>query len=242
MIVSIMQPYFLPYIGYFQLIAASDVFVIYDDVQYMKGGWINRNRILLNDAPHWLTLPVERTEVETPINLKRYQLDAAGREKARRLLAAAYAKAPQAAATLPLLDEVLGGEDLNVARFNERGLRAVCRRLGIGTEIVTSSAMARDRTLGGQAAVIDIASRLGARRYLNAAGGTGLYQAAAFAEQGLELGFIRPRPAPYRQFREPHVPNLSIADVLMFCEDAELQALLAAYDIVAPGEADQAAA
>lgn len=237
MIVSIMQPYLLPYVGYFQLIAASDVFVLYDDVQYMKGGWINRNRILLNDAPHWLTLPVERSEVATPIDRKRYQIDAAQRGKQRGLLDAAYRKAPGAAEVMPLLEAVLECADLNVARFNEHGIRAVCRTLGIGTEIVASSAMARDRTLGGQAAVIDIARRLGARRYLNAIGGTGLYEAGAFAEAGMELSFLRPRPAPYRQFGAPHVPNLSIADVLMFCQGPELAAMMGAYDVLAPAEA-----
>lgn len=238
MIVSIMQPYLLPYVGYFQLIAASDVFVLYDDVQYIKGGWINRNRILLDGGPHWLTLPVERTEVATRIDQKRYQL---GDDKPRRQLDAAYRKAPHSAEVMPLLDAILGHEDANVARLNEAGLRAVCRELGITTEIVAASALDRDRALGGQDAVIDIVQGLGGRRYLNPMGGTGLYDAEAFAAAGLELGFVRPRPPAYAQFDAPHVPNLSIADVLMFCDGAQRQAVLAAYDVVSPSEARAAA-
>ena len=101
MIAAVMQPYLLPYIGYFQLIAAADVFVVYDDVQYMRGGWINRNRILLNGAPHWLTLPVAHSgEVRTQIRDTRYQLSQAALRKLSGQLDAAYRKAPRAAAML----------------------------------------------------------------------------------------------------------------------------------------------
>ena len=233
MIAAIMQPYLLPYIGYFQLIAAADVFVILDDVQYIRRGWINRNRILLNGEPHWLTLPVAYAEQETKIIEMQYQLDDAALRKVGNQLDAAYRKAPQRDAMQPLLDQVLGASDSNVARFNTAGLRRVCEALGVGTPMVAASEMGRDTELKAQAGLIDICRRLGADHYVNAAGGVDLYQAAAFAEQGLALSFIRSEAPPYRQFGAPFVANLSIADLLMFCGPEQLAEQMAAYRLVA---------
>ncbi|MES2721597.1 MAG: WbqC family protein [Pseudomonadota bacterium] len=232
MIAALMQPYLLPYIGYFQLIAAADVFVIYDDVQYMRGGWINRNRILLNGAPHWLTLPVEHSgEVRTQIRDTRYQLSASNLRKLTGQLDAAYRKAPWAKAVQPMLGQIFATPEPNVAAFNALAIGAVCEALGIGTEIVRSSTLGRDTSLGGQEAVIDICRRLGADHYVNAAGGVELYQAQAFAEQGLALSFIRSQAPPYRQFGEPFVANLSIADLLVFCDAEQRAEQLAAYSL-----------
>ncbi len=229
-----MQPYFLPYIGYFQLIAASDLFVIYDEAQYMKGGWVNRNRILLNGEAHWLTLPVEHSPIETPIDRKRYQLSPETVQRLKQLLRAAYGRAPMAASGFALVDEILAFPDLSVARFNEHALRAVCRALGIGTTLVRASELDRDRSLRGREAVVDIATRVGATRYLNAPGGIGLYEPEPFAERGMSLNFLMPRPSPYMQFADTPLPNLSILDELMFCDASARAQRLAAFDIVTP--------
>jgi hypothetical protein len=236
-IVSIMQPYFLPYVGYFQLIAASDLFVLYDEAQYMKGGWINRNRILLQGQPHWLTVPIAHDSVTAPINARRYRLDAQERRRLNAVLHAAYARAPQAEAALPLLAEALACPDDNVARFNAHALKRLCDALDIRTPMVRASELDRDRALRGQEAVIDMASRLGARTYLNPPGGVDLYAPEAFAARGIDLAFLSPRPPAYPQFGGEPAPNLSIADVLMFCEGPRLAEQLAAYDIVSPAEA-----
>ncbi|CAN5864244.1 WbqC family protein [soil metagenome] len=234
MIAAIMQPYLLPYIGYFQLIAAADVFVIYDDVQYMRGGWINRNRILLNGAPHWLTLPVEHSgALRTQIRDTRYQLTEANLRKLSGQLDAAYRKAPMAKAVRPLLEAILATRDPNVGAFNAAAIGAVCQVLGIGTKIVRASEIGRDTTLTGQEAVIDMCRRLGANHYVNAAGGVDLYQPQPFAEQGLKLSFIKSEAPAYRQFAEPFVANLSIADVLMFCGPDQLAEQMAAYSLAA---------
>ncbi|WP_374573314.1 WbqC family protein [Phenylobacterium sp.] len=236
MIVSIMQPYLLPYIGYFQLIAASDVFVIYDDVQYMKGGWINRNRVLLNGAPHWLTMPVAHSPLHTLIRDKDYLRGPAADAKAAGLLHQAYRKAPCFAAGQALAAEIFASPQTNVARFNAHAIGLVCQALGVETKVVWSSDLGRDATLGGQDAVLDICRRLGASTYLNAPGGVGLYQGGDFARAGLQLSFIAPRPPAYAQFGTEHVPNLSIIDALMFCAPDACAELLRAYDIVIAGQ------
>jgi hypothetical protein len=118
MIISIMQPYFFPYIGYFQLIAQSDVFVFYDDVQYIKGGWVNRNRILRNGEPCWLTLPVRKEAFRLAINQRSYELERATVGRVLRRIAAAYLKAPRFEVIFPCVEELVNFGDANVAAFN----------------------------------------------------------------------------------------------------------------------------
>lgn len=233
MIVSIMQPYLLPYIGYFQLIAASDVFVIYDDVQYMKGGWINRNRILLNGGPRWLTMPVAHSPLHTLIRDKSYLRGRAADTKVTGLVDQAYRRAPRFAAGRALAAELFASDEANVAAFNARSIQLVCGELGLRTEILRSSELGRDATLSGQAAVLDICRRMGASQYLNAPGGVGLYRAEDFAGAGIDLRFLAPRLPAYDQFGGEHVPNLSVLDALMFCAPSDLATLLRSYDVAA---------
>lgn len=226
MIVAIMQPYFFPYIGYFQLMDAVDVFVFYDDAQYMKGGWVNRNRILRDGQPAWWTFPIVREDYRLPIRERRY-----GRspEQLRSLLGkleGAYRDAPHFAPVHAVVAEYLGHDEPGVAAFNQFHLTGLARRLGIRCEFVASSSIDHDTTLGGQDRVIELCRRLGATHYLNASGGRALYDAASFAAAGVELGFVEPESTHYRQFDAPHVPFLSIVDVLMFNAWPEARALL----------------
>jgi hypothetical protein len=234
MIVAIMQPYLFPYIGYFQLMAACDVFVVYDDAQYRRGGWINRNRILLNGAPRWFSLPVSKAPVETQIGAMRYLLNDETLGELSERLAAAYRKAPHFESARNLFDEVMSFADDNVARFNAQSLRRISQSIGLDRTFVRSSELGRDTALKAQAAVVDICQRLGARRYVNAMGGTGLYDAASFAAAGIQLAFVKPEPQPYPQFGAEHVPNLSILDLLMFLEPAQIHAMLTQYSLVVP--------
>lgn len=237
MIVAVMQPYLFPYIGYFQLIAACDLFVLYDDVQYIRGGWINRNRILLGGAPHWLTLPVERAPLATQINDMRYRRTPQEWRRLDALLAQAYRKAPQWPHADALFRDAMACPETSVGGFNDNALRLVCAALGLERRIVRASELERDRSLAGQAAVIDICRRLGATRYLNAIGGVELYQPEPFAAAGIELAFVRPEPPAYQQFGEAFTPNLSILDVLMFCTPAEVSGMLGSCSLLRPERA-----
>lgn len=242
MIVSIMQPYFFPYIGYFQLIAQSDVFVLHDDVQYIKGGWINRNRIIWNGKPRWLTLPVRSGASHLPINQRYYEhgRDAAG--GALRRIEAAYRKAPRFAAVFPMLDELLRFGDANVAAFNANLLERLAAKLGLRARLVASSAMVKDDSLTGQDRVIDICRRLGATHYVNPIGGTQLYDPEPFDRAGVTLRFLNPAAPVYPQFGQTPVAGLSIIDVLMFNGDAAIARLLQAYRLLEPRQASSCAA
>lgn len=232
MIVAIMQPYFFPYIGYFQLMQAVDTFVVYDEAQFMKSGWINRNRILLDGVPRWWTFAVEHDSYLRPIRERRYDRPARQRPSLLGKFDAAYRRAPHFAASRLLLDACLDRDEDSVSLANEASLATVARHLGITCRIVRSSDIDHDRRLAGEARVIELCGRLGGDRYVNAIGGQGLYSAANFRDAGISLGFLRPRPRAYVQFDAPHVPSLSIVDVLAFNTHAAACAMLHDHDIL----------
>jgi hypothetical protein len=224
-IVSLMQPYLFPYIGYFQLIAASDLFVVYDDVQYMKGGWVNRNRIQVNGAATWLTLPVEKASYRESIAARRYVDDPAVRHRLVKTIELAYGSAPHFAATMPLVREILLARHASVAAFNTESLLRICAHIGISTAFQLSSAMSRKNLLHGEERVIEICRQVEASTYLNLPGGAGLYTEEHFEARGIRLRFLNPRIAN----------RLSIVDVLMREGTASVREMLKQYEVVAPG-------
>ena len=226
MIASFAQPYFFPYIGYFQLIAASDVFVVYDDAQYMKNGWVNRNRILGKSGPEWLTFPVEHAPHTLTINQRRYV--SGGKRTTDVLLtklATRYREAANFEATMKLVEGALSYPDRGVASFNNNLIRRVCEFLDVGTRIEVASELRVKKSSGVQA-VIDMCLLLEADHYLNPIGGTDLYSPAAFSANGLALSFLKPELHVYPQFGLPFQPGLSIIDVLMFNSKACVRHML----------------
>lgn len=227
-----MQPYFLPYLGYFQLIAAADLFIVYDNIKYTKKGWINRNRMLLNGEAATFSLPLKNASDSLDVNQRELspQFDA---KKLLNQLKAAYRKAPYFQETLPLLEKILGCTESNLFDFILHSLGACCQHLGITTPIRRSSDIAVEHALKSQEKVLAICHATGAHQYLNAIGGVELYQRDTFLAQGIELQFIRTRLLPYPQFGAPFVPWLSIIDVMMFnSPEAAHMSVHQAYDIV----------
>jgi len=230
--VAIMQPYFLPYIGYFQLIAAVDQFVVYDHIQYTKKGWINRNRFLLNGADAIFTLPLKKGYSSLDVVERELAVDF-DRGALLGQLEAAYRRAPYFAETFALLERIVGQRDDNLFRFIHHSLMQVCAHLGLATTIRVSSTLPYDNSLKGQDKVLAICRAVGAGCYINSMGGLALYSKPDFAAQDIELRFLRPRPFEYEQFGEPFVPWLSIVDVLMFNSvEAVQRSLQTNYDLV----------
>jgi len=234
--VGIMQPYFFPYIGYFQLIATSDIFVLHDDVQYIKGGWVNRNRILLNGASRMITFPVQKDAHDLPINARNYVDDKQARKDIINLIKQAYAKAPCYRQVFPMLEELLMFEDCNVARFNENLIRRIADYMGLTCSIITSSGMEKDDSLAGEQRVLEICKRLGAADYTNPIGGTELYHQETFEKFGITLRFLEAENQRYDQGGNIWVPFLSIIDVLMFNTVEGIQRGLAKYRLLTPAE------
>jgi WbqC-like protein family len=234
MIVSIMQPYFFPYIGYFQLIYNCDHFVLLDDVQYIKRGWVNRNRILMNGEPLYITLPVLYAPRVLSINQRVYQLDKEIVKQLIKRIEGAYHNAPYFQVTMPLIRETMGFSDSNVAAFNANLICRIAQRLALETPITLSSRLEKDTTLRREERLIEICRVVGASEYVNPSGEVDLYSGASFATRGITLRFLKPSISPYRQFGAPHVPNLSVIDALMFNSPEQMRNLLQEFSLRTP--------
>jgi hypothetical protein len=213
--VAIMQPYFFPYVGYFQLIGAVDLFIVYDNIKYTKKGWINRNRMLQSGKDVRFSLPLRSDSDSLDIRDRALAADF-NRDKLLNQLRGAYSRAPNFAAVFDMVERAVRHPDTNLFTYLHHALARCCEHLGLTTPVRVSSTVEIDHGLKNQDRVIALAQAVGATTYVNAIGGLELYSREAFEAKGLELKFIRSRPFEYPQFGDPFVPWLSIIDVLMF--------------------------
>ncbi|MDS4016133.1 MAG: WbqC family protein [Candidatus Accumulibacter sp.] len=222
-----MQPYFLPYIGYYQLIAAVDCFVVYDNIQYTKKGWINRNRILRRDGcTALISLPLKSDSATLEVR-QRQLATAFQRDRLLNQIREAYHDAPQFARVYPLLEHVVNCSENNLFAYLFHSLTTVCAYLEIATPLLVSSSLPIDHRLHGQDKVLALCRQLAASRYLNPIGGVGLYSRDCFSANGLELKFLQAHPSTYAQRHNDFVPALSIVDVMMFNPLADVRRQLA---------------
>jgi hypothetical protein len=212
---AIMQPYFLPYLGYFQLIGCVDEFIVYDNIKYVKSGWINRNRLCRGGEAAVFSLPLKAASDSLDVR-ERELAPSFEREKLLNQFRGAYHRAPQFPQVFALLERIVGFGDNNLFGYLEHSIRGVCGFLGIGTPIRVSSGIGIDHSLKGEDKVMDLCRAAGASTYVNAIGGVDLYSKDEFRRRGVELKFVRMKPLEYPQFGTPFVPALSIVDVLMF--------------------------
>lgn len=230
---AIMQPYLFPYLGYFQLIHAADKFVFYDDVSFIKNGWINRNRMLLGGSARYFTVPLAGASPFMPINEVRFEAPGERwKRKMRGTFEQAYRSAPHRDAGLRLLDEVLASQTHSIAALARHSVRLTLEYLGLRREIVESSQGYGNDHLKGQARVLDVCRREGARTYVNSPGGRELYDAGEFGSAGVELCFLDPRFPPYSQGGGgAFVPGLSILDIIMQCDPSQARGMLDQYEL-----------
>jgi len=232
MTIAIMQPYFFPYIGYFQLIAAVDKFVIYDDVNYINRGWINRNNVLVDGKSALVTLPLKGASQ----NKKIYEIDVnnEGKEinKLLKTISIAYKKAPFFNPVFDLIEHIFAEPSKNIAAFNIRQLKLICNYCGITTHFIDSSRIYSNSNLKGPDRILDICIQESATRYINPIGGTELYDKNSFNKNGIDLLFIKSLLTEYKQLNHLFVPWLSIIDVLMFNSKEQTLDLLRNYELV----------
>lgn len=227
--VAIMQPYFLPYIGYWQLLNAVDVFVIYDNIKYTKKGWINRNRFLLNGQPETFTLPLKSDSDSLDIN-QRVLSETFDRQKLLRQIENAYRDANFN--IYPFRQCFLEPSN-NLFDYIYNSVRVIAAGLNIDTKIITSSSLPFDhKALKGEQKVLAICEHLGATQYINPIGGTELYHHKDFTDKNIELKFIKSRLTPYRQTGKDFVPALSIVDPLLWAGPSRTKDMLGDYDLV----------
>lgn len=231
--VAVMQPYLFPYIGYFQLIKAVDIFVLYDDVNYINRGWINRNRILLNGEPHLFTIPLSKASQNKLINEIEIQDNQEAKIKLLKLIQHAYSKAPYFDDVYLLIENILNYQEKNLSRFIENSIKKISEYIGISTAIMISSKLKKNNALKGQEKIINICKILGSDCYINPIGGVHLYDENQFSDENIVLKFIKPKEIHYRQFKlNQHIPNLSIIDVLMFNSKSDISNFILHYQLI----------
>ena len=233
--VAIMQPYFFPYIGQFQLIHVVDRFILCDDVQYIRHGWINRNRILKpDDGSQYIIVPVSKHKSDAAIRDIRVVEGDGWKKTILRQVECYRKKAPYYDAVRQLLNDCLLPEETNITKLNSRCLQAVCDYIGIACDIAISSELGLDysnvQVTGDWA--LRICEQLGAAAYFNPPGGMALYEKDTFRESNIKLHFVKPNLREYNQHNNGFQPGLSVIDIMMFNHPAEIGEMLNDYQLL----------
>jgi hypothetical protein len=213
-----MQPYFLPYIGYFQLIKSADIFVLADEYQYTKKGWINRNRAILNKRVETFTLAVSSDG--DCISEKKLHSPEDNKSLFRKIKQS-YVDAPHSQTINVRLEEILLSEKAYLFPLIEYSIATICEFLAIDTQILRLSDLDNNKELNGIDRVQDIVKNLGGDTYLNPEGGREIYKTDAFNCNGLELEFLEHKPKPYPQLIPGFIDRLSIIDLLYMNNNTE---------------------
>ena len=232
---ALMQPYFFPYIGYFQLINAADKFISFDTVNYIKRGWIKRNRYLLNNAVRYFTLSIQNAS-QNKLIIETYISDEEelhSKENIVKSLHQAYSKAPNFEKVFPFIEKLILNNEQNISLYNTQILRELCHYLNIDTEILLGSKVLEKSNLQGQERVIEICQEFNAKCYINPIGGRELYNTKEFANHNIRLLFLRPKDTIiYHQQGNTFFPNLSIIDVLMYNTRDKIADFLNQYALI----------
>jgi len=217
--VAVMQPYLFPYIGYFQLIKSVDTFVVFDNVNYIKKGWINRNRIVFDGREKLFTIPLIKAsqnrligeiELFNWVQSKAHFLD---------LIKSAYSRSPQFFQVMPIIELSLNYPGTFVSGLSVFSLQVISNFLGIATEFIPASNFLNLDNEKGEKKILSILTQLNASEYVNAPGGRDLYNQEEFNKLGFALRFLQaPQIIIYQQNSDSFIPNLSIIDLLMNVE------------------------
>ncbi len=231
--IAIMQPYFLPYIGYFQLINAVDTFVFCDDVHFIKGGFINRNNILMNGEKYRFTIPVQHVHFNTTIRETKVANDPANWHRKLSKTLQNYQKTPYFDAVFPIFDEILRGSiGRSISDVAIEGIETVLKYIDLQRKTTTTFGRYNNTHLSGSERIVDICRQENATIYINAIGGQKLFNKDYFSARTIELQFLKPNLRTYIQNSPQFIAGLSILDVLMWNDPATVKAMLSDYTLI----------
>ena len=234
-IIGVMQPYFMPYLGYFQHIASVDCFVLYDDVNFIKRGWINRNRIINNGKEYLFSLPLSKLSQNRLICEHEF-VDNSSKIKLWNIVKCSYRKSREWEKVKSLLENVIMNPALDLVDYIFNSINKVCKYLDINTEIIKSSKLNNDKSLKAQDKIMDICKLLGGKTYINPSGGVELYDDQLFSINEIDLKFIFPNLKEYDQSTNVFIAGLSIIDVLCNVPKIEIKAMLKEYSLKSKSE------
>lgn len=227
-----MQPYFFPYLGYWQLINAVDEFVLLDDVNFIMRGYINRNNILLNKDKYLFSIPLNKPSQNKLIKDTDLNFSKDLKDKFIKTIQMAYKKAPYYGKFFPVLESIIYFETLDLTSYIENSIRKTLTYLNIEKTIKRSSLIKKNNELKAQYRIIEINKKLHSNIYINAIGGQELYDKSEFLSNNIDLKFIKMNNIEYKQFNGEFIPNLSFIDVLMFNSPDEINKMLNLYELV----------
>ncbi len=230
--IAIMQPYFFPYIGYWQLVNEVDKFVIFDDVNFINKGWINRNRILIDGEPRYINIQLKKASQNKLIKETEVICDDVYNKKLLKTIETNYKKAPYFDSVYPLLADVITYKEENLSKFLVYSIKQICQYLSIDTEIIISSKLNKNSDLKGQDKIIQMCKILNTSEYYNTIGGQELYSYEDFRKENIVLKFLKSICREYNQFNSKFVPDLSIIDVMMFNAKDNLSTRLNQFELV----------
>lgn len=232
--IAIMQPYFFPYLGYWQLMNAVDEYVIYDDVNYINKGWINRNNILLNDNTFLLTLSLVKASQNKLIKEIDILDDGKNKQHFFSIIEHAYKKAPFFHQVYPILKKIILNPEKNLVKYIAFSFSEICNYLKITTNFLVSSDIPKNNLLKGDDKILDICKTLNAKIYINPIGGMDIYHQYKFDNNNIKLYFIKTNfeHTKYKQFKNEFIPSLSIIDVMMFNSPEQIKQMLNEYELI----------
>ncbi|MBB1429361.1 WbqC family protein [Pseudoalteromonas sp. SG43-4] len=227
---AVMQPYLFPYLGYYQLVNAVDTFIFYDDVTYIKNGYINRNNILVNGQAQRFTVPVPGAS--SNILIKDLNFDA-NVKKTLKTISQNYAKAPYFNEVYLIIEKILTSTERQVHTLCSNSITSVFSYLGIkNKQFKFSSELEYSRDSAAADKLIAMAGLLNSKHYINSPGGKDLYSKEYFSDKGVNLSFIKMQSVIYDQGKSEFVPYLSMIDVLMWNSKEQVIELLTKYKLV----------
>lgn len=230
--IAVMQPYLFPYLGYFQLIHSVDKFIVYGHVQYIKKGWFNRNRILLNGKPFMFTFSLINDDYRLQAFDRFYSLKFEDEKKwFLKTIKNAYGRAPYFDNVYALIEQILQFKNTNLVEFNYNSILRICEFMAIETKIEINESIEKEN-LDKQDRVLKFCKINNAYKYVNPIGGIQLYEKKYFSDNSVELNFLQSKLPAYDQFRNEFVPGLSIIDVLMFNSIEDTKAMLNGYQFI----------
>ncbi|TCV12745.1 WbqC family protein [Vibrio crassostreae] len=227
--ISIHQPYLFPYLGYIQLIYNSDIFVVYDDVTYIKGGHVNRNNILANGTIQRFSLPINGASSNLNFNELSFNSNT---KKLIKTFEQSYSKAKNFKDIMPIIEDVINYKSRCVSELCLYSYKRIFDYLGIDKKLITSSSLEYDRSGDRTEKVLSICKVLEGDEYINAYGGIELYTSTDFDREGIKLSFLKKNSVQYSQNIENFEDNLSIIDVLMNNSIEEVKQLILQYKVI----------
>lgn len=230
-----MQPYFFPYLGYFSLIKHTDQWVVFDTVQYIHRGWVNRNRLLSpsQEGFSYMTVPIVKQSRDTLIKNTLINHSQDWKSKIRGQVNYYKKHAPFFPETKEILENILSYETNSISELNIAALDIVCKYLDIpfNYSVFSEDRMGIHSVGEPDEWALEISKKMGASIYINPPGGKAFFNKEKFDKVGIGLMFLTQKLSPYSTAPFKFVPGLSIIDVMMFNSPKEINKMLDEYDL-----------